>query len=421
MNDLTIKPIINNLNLSIQAIVKPQFNQTYALAMVDFGSLDTLTRPRQLVPAGSAHFLEHKLFAKPDLDSDRQFAQFGADSNAFTSYTKTAYLFKCVGHVAQNLGVLLDLISRPYFTKDNIAREQQIIAQEIQMYADSPDWFLEQVTLNNLYVQDPIAEDIAGSLESISQIDATTLLQIYQQYYIPQNFQIYLAGNVAVAQLEQQLDDILQINTAIQTFAKRSNVPTLRMSPQWLPVKSSQLVSFQTKRPRMMLGLRIDATDVGSKQVINLQNQLELLMAMILGETAVIHQNLLDQGLIDDTFGYSVIAERQYVFILISAQTAEPQRLGQVLRDYLLEQRFSEELTLQNLEAVKHDSLGSYLFAQDYMENLATESAELAFYDLTYVQVLNLINQISIVDIQSLASKIFQEDNLTITYLKPEN
>lgn len=419
MSSLEITTIHNSANLPIKAIIKPEFHQTYALAMVDFGSLDsTITNQLNIIP-GSAHFLEHKLFAKPNFDSAEAFAKFGANSNAFTSYTKTAYLFQTVGQVANNLGVLLDLISRPYFTEANVLKEQKIIAQEIQMYADNPDWVLEQATLNNLFPHDPITQDIAGTLSSIQEITAANLLTIYQQYYVPSNFQIYLAGAIDQQNLEDQLAEIIAHNRAIQQFAQRTKQPVLRYQPIDYPVKSAQEIVFKAQRPHMMLGLRI-IVQASLSEMIVLQNQLELLFGLILGETSSLRQSLLEQHLIDDSFGYSVIVERKYAFILISAETDQPHHLGEVLRTYLLKQEFMAELTAAALKMVKADSIGSYLFASDYMENLATESAELAFYDLSYEQMPPLINQISLEQLQALATTIFQADNMTITYLQPE-
>src|SRR5699024_2388626 len=146
------------LNNGLQITVVPMsgFNQVYGLAMANFGSVDTKTKQGTL-PAGIAHFIEHKLFAKPNYDVSEKFAQYGANSNAYTSYTKTAYLFQTLDNPYDNLKILLDLIQNPYFTDKNVASERGIIDQEIQMYLDMPEWVLEQRILGQLYPNDPIA------------------------------------------------------------------------------------------------------------------------------------------------------------------------------------------------------------------------------------------------------------------------
>jgi len=135
------KKLANGFQITVVPLAG--FNQVYGLAMTNFGSVDTISNGKTL-PAGIAHFIEHKLFAKPNYDVSEKFAKFGANSNAYTSYTKTAYLFQTLEKPYDNLKVLLDLIQNPYFTEENVASERGIIDQEIQMYLDMPEWVLEQ-------------------------------------------------------------------------------------------------------------------------------------------------------------------------------------------------------------------------------------------------------------------------------------
>ncbi|UQS83298.1 EF-P 5-aminopentanol modification-associated protein YfmH [Bombilactobacillus thymidiniphilus] len=417
MDELQAIRVDNDLNLPLYVLERPQFNQTYAVAMVDFGSIDSASGQ---IPAGSAHFLEHKLFAKQGFDSSQKYAQYGASSNAFTSYTKTAYLFKTVGQVENNLGVLLDLISEPYFTADNVQKEREIIGQEIQMYADMPEWVIEQVTLNNLYPQDALGNDIAGDLTSISQIDAKVLLDIYQTYYVPDRFRIYLAGSASTTAIQQYLTSITKQYPHLQEFAQRVPTNAIQQYPVLNPVKSMQRITFKAQRPHLMFGLRIDPQQRNLQQMIILQNQLELLFELILGDTATFHEQMVGQNLIDDSFSYSVIVERHYSLVLISMQTDQPEKLAQALHDYLFSDRILQELLPEKFVAVQRDSLGSYLFAQNYMENLALESAELNFYGLTYQQMFEVLSNINLQDLLELATNIFQEANLTTTYLEPK-
>ncbi|NVY96816.1 insulinase family protein [Lactobacillus sp. DCY120] len=419
MDGLSSVPINNQYHLPLRAIVNPDFAQSYAVAMVDFGALDLQLNERQAIPAGSAHFLEHKLFAKPGYDSSQKYAQLGATSNAFTSYSKTAYLFKTVDHVAESLQVLLDLISQPYFTPENVAREREIITQEIQMYADMPDWILEQTTLNNLFPQDPINYDIAGTEESIKSITPEGLMQIYHQYYSTANLQIVLAGNVNPSQIEGQLDHYLEGNSDWQKFCQPRPQLRLQTYPHLaLPVTQAEITGA-SQRPHMMLGIRLDTEQEQLQTMIPRQNQLELLLELILGDNSCFHQKLVDAGLIDDSFNYSVNIERCYAYVLISAETDEAQKLAFQISDYLFSGQYETDIQAADLELLKKDSIGTYLFIQDYMESLAVETAELAFYQWQLPEVLDLINRIPLADLLQLGRKIFQAKNSTVTYLNP--
>src|SRR5699024_12467106 len=77
---------------------KQDISKTYAIFMTNYGSIDRRFTPigqeeAITVPDGIAHFLEHKLFEKEDRDVFQDFLAKGASPNAFTSFTKTAYLF----------------------------------------------------------------------------------------------------------------------------------------------------------------------------------------------------------------------------------------------------------------------------------------------------------------------------------------
>ncbi|WP_316496698.1 EF-P 5-aminopentanol modification-associated protein YfmH, partial [Enterococcus faecium] len=119
--------------------------KTYGLFSTNYGSIDNEFIPygekeKVKVPDGIAHFLEHKLFEKEDGDVFQLFGQQGASANAFTSFTKTSYLFSTTDQVEKNLTTLIDFVQAPYFTEETVNKEKGIIGQEIQMYEDDPNW-----------------------------------------------------------------------------------------------------------------------------------------------------------------------------------------------------------------------------------------------------------------------------------------
>ena len=126
------------------------------------------------------------------------FTRLGADSNAFTSFTKTSYLFSTIDHLLENLDLLDELVGDVHFTEESVLREQDIIQQEREMYQDDPDSCLFFSTLANLYPGTPLATDIVGSEESISQIRLTNLQENFTRFYKPVNMSLFLVGNFDV-------------------------------------------------------------------------------------------------------------------------------------------------------------------------------------------------------------------------------
>ena len=82
--------------LRVYYIPKPDFQKTFAMLAADFGSVDccfTLDGEQHQVTPGVAHFLEHKMFEEEDGNALQKFTMLGAQPNAFTSHTMTAYHF----------------------------------------------------------------------------------------------------------------------------------------------------------------------------------------------------------------------------------------------------------------------------------------------------------------------------------------
>ena len=127
------KTLSNGLTLMVDK--RPGFTRKLAYFVTDFGAIHTdfLLEGRKIhVPAGIAHFLEHKMFDLPgDRDVSAELAALGAGTNAFTSYDMTAYYISCTENFEPALKLLLEFVSTPYFTEESVQKEIGIIDQEI--------------------------------------------------------------------------------------------------------------------------------------------------------------------------------------------------------------------------------------------------------------------------------------------------
>ncbi len=95
--------------LTVRVHPMPGFTGVHAVYGAKFGSADrafVLDGKRVDLPAGIAHFLEHKMFENEEGDAFTLYAQTGANANAYTSFDKTCYIFSASGSVARNLDIL---------------------------------------------------------------------------------------------------------------------------------------------------------------------------------------------------------------------------------------------------------------------------------------------------------------------------
>ncbi|WP_338216431.1 EF-P 5-aminopentanol modification-associated protein YfmH [Companilactobacillus muriivasis] len=400
------KKLTNGLQISVVPLAG--FSQVYGLAMANFGSVDTKAGDKTL-PSGIAHFIEHKLFAKPDYDISEKFAKYGANSNAYTSYTKTGYLFQTLENPYENLKVLLDLIQHPYFTEKNVASERGIIDQEIQMYLDMPEWVLEQRILGQLYPNDPIAEDIAGSSASLQQINHKNLLETYRQNYRPDNMDIVLVGDVEFEKVENIVENS-DFHTIEQPYSKTFN--------QFEKIGAGGQESMDITQARSAYGIRID-TEMTGYELVKKQFELNMIMETLIGESSKNYQEMSRLNLIDDSFSYNVVAENNYCFIIISGSTNNPEKFQEYLRKNLSYETLKDVLTDAKFERIKRDAIGSYLFAQNSPEAIANQMAELYFYDVDYLQLIHMIDSIEKDDVLEISEKFLQDDNCTYYNLLP--
>ena len=190
----------------LTVIVRPMpgYSSTHVIFATRFGSIDRdfrLDGKEVHLPAGVAHFLEHKMFEDQDGDAFAKYAKTGANANAFTSFDRTCYLFTATQQLDESLDVLLGMVTHPYFTEQTIAKEQGIIGQEIKMYDDSPDWRLITGLFECLYHSHPIRSDIAGTVESIAEITPEMLYDSCKAFYAPGNMVLAAAGNTTMEQI----------------------------------------------------------------------------------------------------------------------------------------------------------------------------------------------------------------------------
>ena len=192
-----------------------KMSTTYAILSVRFGSIDTRIRlaPNSDVltfPDGIAHFLEHKLFENPDgSDSLVTFSALGADANAYTGHTRTAYLFSCTENFPESLAELLRFVTTPWFTQESVEREKGIIAEEIRACIDSPWERGAERLAEGLYHLHPVRKNVCGSEESIARITPELLYQAYRIFYQLSNMALIVCGDVTVEEVLAVADEIL--------------------------------------------------------------------------------------------------------------------------------------------------------------------------------------------------------------------
>ena len=355
--------------LTVALLPKKEFKEVYGSVTVQFGSVDTLVTEVdgdvKEYPAGIAHFLEHKLFEREDAsDLMSAFTSLGADSNAFTSFTKTSYLFSATDHFLENLDLLDELVTSAHFTEDSILREQDIIQQEREMYQDDPDSCLFFSTLANLYPGTPLATDIVGSEESISQINLTNLQENFTRFYKPVNMSLFLVGNFDVDQVQdyferKELEDLDVQEVAREKFVLQD-------------VKQTDSMRMEVSSPKLAIGIR-GKQEVAEADCYRYHILLKLLFAMMFGWTSDRFQKLYESGKIDASLSLEVEVTSRFHFVMLTMDTKEPVALSHQFRKAIRNFTKDLDITEDHLDIIKREMFGEFFSSMNSLEFIATQ------------------------------------------------
>ena len=355
--------------LTVALLPKKEFKEVYGSVTVQFGSVDTLVTEVdgdvKQYPAGIAHFLEHKLFEREDAsDLMSAFTSLGADSNAFTSFTKTSYLFSATDHFLENLDLLDELVTSAHFTEGSILREQDIIQQEREMYQDDPDSCLFFSTLANLYPGTPLAIDIVGSEESISQINLTNLQENFTRFYKPVNMSLFLVGNFDVDQVQdyferKELEDLDVQELAREKFVLQS-------------IKQTDSMRMEVSSPKLAIGVR-GKQEVAEADCYRHHILLKLLFAMMFGWTSDRFQKLYESGKIDASLSLEIEVTSRFHFVMLTMDTKEPVALSHQFRKAIRNFTKDLDITEDHLDIIKREMFGEFFSSMNSLEFIATQ------------------------------------------------
>src|SRR5699024_3529461 len=252
--------------LPVTLLPKAEMSKTFAIFTTDYGSIDQsfvpLTGSEQVtVPDGIAHFLEHKLFEKEDRDVFMDFGKLGASANAYTSFTKTAYLFSATKHIEENVETLLDFVQEPYFSDDSVEKEKGIIEQEIKMYDDQVDWRAFMGTIEAMFDSHPVNIDIAGTVPSIYKITKEDLYLCYETFYHPSNMTLFIIGNFD----PESLMELIEKNQNSKSFEQAKDIERFFPEEGEEVAKKSLEITMPVSIPKMTIGIKESVEELSGK------------------------------------------------------------------------------------------------------------------------------------------------------------
>ncbi|HCB64353.1 MAG TPA: insulinase family protein [Ruminococcaceae bacterium] len=390
------------------------FSSAYAMLTTDYGSVDMAFRTDPQadftrIPAGTAHFLEHKMFENEDGDAFAKYAATGASANAFTSFDKTSYLFGCADHFEESLRILLEFVTTPYFTQQTVSKEQGIIGQEIKMYDDNPDWRVLFNLLKAMYVKHPIAIDIAGTVESIAEITADSLYETYRAFYNLRNMVLTVAGSFSPDAVVRIADEMLRPAPQLQLerdFVQEPEQVAQKRIEQKFPVAS----------PMFALGLKVCPADPKTNAVNSIVN--EIVNEVLAGDASPLYRRLYDSGLINATFDSETDCGKDFSTVIFSGESKDPDRVArEILQE--IERIQKEGIDPAAFERGKKAVYGRYIRMLNRPDSIANAMVGAHFSGLGLYDLLEIAANATQEQAQQRLTEDYRTENASLSVISP--
>ena len=388
--------------LPIYVWPKEGYSTAYAVFATKYGSIDNVfieegANEPTVLPAGIAHYLEHKLFENEDCDAFERYAETGANANAYTSYDHTAYLFACTQNVSESLDILLDFVQDPYFTEQTVEKERGIIGQEIRMCEDSPSRRVFCNLMTALYHHHPVNIDIAGTVESIAQITPDLLYGCYRRFYDLHNMVLVVSGNITCEQVQAVADNRLKACDGALSRRAPIEEPTAVAQPyieEQMPVAA----------PLFYMGYKVpmDNTEGLYEESASAIAAAAVLEELLGGKANPLYATLTEQGLINPSFDVSYWSGPGFGVWMFGGESEDPQAVCDAYRQEI-ERLKRDGIDEQRFEEARNAVYGRMISQTDNVENCGDLLID-AF--LCERDPFSVLDEVAVLDIQSVYARL---------------
>lgn len=401
--------------LTVAVIPKKEICKKYVIWVTEFGSIDNnfkLTKTGEIVkvPDGIAHYLEHKLFEQENgKNSLDVLSSLGVDANAYTTNNHTAYLFEATDNFYEALDEFMDYVQSPYFTDENVEKERGIIGQEIMMYDDYPDWKLYMNAMKCMYKDNPINIDVAGTKETIAQIDKEKLYTIYNAFYRPDNQVLVLCGDFEV-------DNILaEVKKRLKTNPNKQEVQRIYPKEQEEIVEKYKEAKMDISKPLFLIAYK-DKVETG--EMVKKDLAIECICNMLIGKSSNLYQKLYREGLISEEFGYNYEFSKTYAHILIQNTSNNPQKVAEEISKEI-ENYKQTGFNNEEFERIKKKIYGEYVKSYNDISSISNNFLSDYFKEISSFEFLEEILVLDKDYVEKVFKEVFVEDRKVISVVLP--
>ena len=417
--DRVYKTILSN---GLRVFVCPRKNYTKKMGMFGtvFGSIDNElmdidTHERTKMPDGIAHFLEHKLFEQEDSNALDVFSKMGVDSNAYTSFDQTVYYFEASENYEECLDKLIEFVSSPYFTDENVEKEKGIIAQEIKMYEDEPNAVVYYNLLRCMYQNHPINIDIAGTIESISEIDKDILYKCYYSNYNLKNMFLIIIGDVIPEEILEKTEEIVNkyYRNRKTDIIKRNII----IEPEKISKKQIE-VKLPISMPIECIGFKMNPCS--GKESVKAAIISDMISQICFSTSSDFYERLYNEGIIISEPDFTFESGRDFSHVLISSYVLDDERFDTEVKNYIAALK-DHGVDQEKFDIMLKKKKGELIYNSEKLTWIYRSIIESVIQNIDVYDEINIINSITKNDVDKFIKENLDFDKMCISKVLPKS
>ena len=375
---------------------------------------------------GVAHVLEHMMFkgtkAVPAGKFSRLIAAAGGKENAFTAQDQTTYYQQLEkSNLPLSIKLEADRMANLILTDEEFAKEIKVVMEERRWRTeDKPQSKVNEQFNSTIYHVHPYGRPVVGWMNDLENMTAADAREWYNTWYAPNNATLVVVGDV-------NAQDVLKL--AKQYFGPLKPHALPARKPQVEPEQKGErrvVVKAQAKLPYVLMGFHVPSLQDADKDVD--PYALEILAGVLNGNaSARLNQNLVRQSqiAIDVDAGYDMVQRgRQSIFVL-DGTPSEGKSVAELEAALLneVEKIKTGGVTEEELQRVKAQVIAADVYQRDSMFYQAMQIGNLETAGFSW-QILKdypaKLQAVTAEQVQAVAKKYFNKDNLTVATLDPQ-
>jgi zinc protease len=407
------KRLENGIDVVIQ---ENQFSKMFALqCWIGVGSLH-----EEEGEEGISHCIEHMLFKGTKRfavgEISRRVEFLGGEMNAYTSFEHTVfYLTLPAAHAAEAIDILADSIFNSSFDPEELAREKEVILEELKRNEDSPGYMLGRKVFGSLYEGTPAAKPIIGFEETIRNYSREQIFAFMKKWYQPDNMKVVAVGAV---QAEVLFQDIQKAFGAAQGKAKDR---TLNLKLPDIRKPQVHLVQGDFEQPRIEIAFPAPALLHEDLLPLDLAA-----FALGSGESSRLHRRVRDEQQLTSVVGASVYAPSFGGVFELSAMPHADSYLECVtaMGAELARLKYEEPVNREELERARANAKADRIYAEETVSGQARSlgNALQTPHDLLHDYVVEAqINRLNTYEVEQAVHRWIREDACIMACVLPKD